>query len=380
MRRLQRIYALPLILFLFGCASAPQLTPTPLYSPTVGAQVSLTPNGIRASGSVVPVQKARLSFALSGQIQKLYVKEGDEVKAGQVIAELANKESLQAAVTNAELEVLSAQQALADLHANAALEKAQALAQVAQAYAAVRDTQYQLYYFLTSSGLSELDPIQAVEISQQELQKARQEFDQVRFKPEGDPARRTLKERLDNAESNQQNALRRLELEAQLLTAQANLDLAKDSYNRLKDGADARQVALAEVRLKDAQARLAMAQATLAQASLIVPFAGTITTLEVNVGETVLAGSVVAVLGDLSEFRVETSDLSETDIKDVQNGQQAKVFIEALNQEVRGEVIQIAPQSNTLGGDVVFTVVIALDEKPNGLRWGMTAEVEILTE
>ncbi len=380
MRRLQRIYALPLILFLFGCASAPQLTPTPLYSPTVGAQVSLTPNGIRASGSVVPVQKARLSFALSGQIQKLYVKEGDEVKAGQVIAELANKESLQAAVTNAELEVLSAQQALADLHANAALEKAQALAQVAQAYAAVRDTQYQLYYFLTSSGLSELDPIQAVEISQQELQKARQEFDQVRFKPEGDPARRTLKERLDNAESNQQNALRRLELEAQLLTAQANLDLAKDSYNRLKDGADARQVALAEVRLKDAQARLAMAQATLAQASLIVPFAGTITTLEVNVGETVLAGSVVAVLGDLSEFRVETSDLSETDIKDVQIGQQAKVFIEALNQEVRGEVIQIAPQSNTLGGDVVFTVVIALDEKPNGLRWGMTAEVEILTE
>jgi len=380
MRRLQRIYALPLILFLFGCASAPQLTPTPLYSPTVGAQVSLTPNGIRASGSVVPVQKARLSFALSGQIQKLYVKEGDEVKAGQVIAELANKESLQAAVTNAELEVLSAQQALADLHANAALEKAQALAQVAQAYAAVRDTQYQLYYFLTSSGLSELDPIQAVEISQQELQKARQEFDQVRFKPEGDPARRTLKERLDNAESNQQNALRRLELEAQLLTAQANLDLAKDSYNRLKDGADARQVALAEVRLKDAQARLAMAQATLAQASLIVPFAGTITTLEVNVGETVLAGSVVAVLGDLSEFRVETSDLSETDIKDVQIGQQVKVFIEALNQEVRGEVIQIAPQSNTLGGDVVFTVVIALDEKPNGLRWGMTAEVEILTE
>ncbi len=380
MRRLQRIYALPLILFLFGCASAPQLTPTPLYSPTVGAQVSLTSNGIRASGSVVPVQKARLSFALSGQIQKLYVKEGDEVKAGQVIAELANKESLQAAVTNAELEVLSAQQALADLHANAALEKAQALAQVAQAYAAVRDTQYQLYYFLTSSGLSELDPIQAVEISQQELQKARQEFDQVRFKPEGDPARRTLKERLDNAESNQQNALRRLELEAQLLTAQANLDLAKDSYNRLKDGADARQIALAEVRLKDAQARLAMAQATLAQASLIVPFAGTITTLEVNVGETVLAGSVVAVLGDLSEFRVETSDLSETDIKDVQNGQQAKVFIEALNQEVRGEVIQIAPQSNTLGGDVVFTVVIALDEKPNGLRWGMTAEVEILTE
>jgi hypothetical protein len=43
-------------------------------------------------------------------------------------------------------------------------------------------------------------------------------------------------------------------------------------------------------------------------------------------------------------------------------------------------VIQIAPQSNTFGGDVVYTVVIALDEKPDGLRWGMSAEVEIITE
>jgi multidrug resistance efflux pump len=283
-------------------------------------------------------------------------------------------------VTAAELDVLSAQQALEDLHANAALAKAQALTQVSQAYAAVREAQYQLYYFLSSSGISDTDPIHAMEISQQELQKARQEFDQVRFKPENDPLRRTLKERLDNAESSQQNALRRLELEAQLQTAQANLDLAKDAYNRLKDGADPRQVALAEARLKDAQARLAMAQATLAQASLTAPFSGTITTLEANVGETVLAGSVVAVLGDLQEFRVETSDLSEIDIKNVQIGQKVRVRIEALNQEVNGKVIQIAPQSNTLGGDVVYTVVIALDEKPDGLRWGMSAEVEIITE
>lgn len=380
MKKLQDFFFLPIIIFLLGCSATPKSTPTPLPTPTVGKQVAITPNGIRASGVVVPVQKARLSFALNGQIQKLYVKEGDEVTAGQVIAELANKESLQAAVTAAELDVLSAQQALEDLHANAALAKAQALTQVSQAYAAVREAQYQLYYFLSSSGISDTDPIHAMEISQQELQKARQEFDQVRFKPENDPLRRTLKERLDNAESSQQNALRRLELEAQLQTAQANLDLAKDAYNRLKDGADPRQVALAEARLKDAQARLAMAQATLAQASLTAPFSGTITTLEANVGETVLAGSVVAVLGDLQEFRVETSDLSEIDIKDVQIGQKVQVRIEALNQDVNGRVIQIAPQSNTLGGDVVYTVVIALDEKPDGLRWGMSAEVEIITE
>ena len=36
-----------------------------------------------------------------------------------------------------------------------------------------------------------------------------------------------------------------------------------------------------------------------------------------------------------------------------------------------------APQATTIGGDVVYQVVIALDEQPEGLRWGMSVEVDI---
>jgi HlyD family secretion protein len=43
-------------------------------------------------------------------------------------------------------------------------------------------------------------------------------------------------------------------------------------------------------------------------------------------------------------------------------------------------VVGIAPQSTTIGGDVVYTVYVALDEQPPGLRWGMSTEVEIATE
>jgi hypothetical protein len=47
--------------------------------------------------------------------------------------------------------------------------------------------------------------------------------------------------------------------------------------------------------------------------------------------------------------------------------------------EIEGRVASIAAQATTVGGDVVYTVVIELAEQPPGLRWGMSVEVEITT-
>jgi len=47
---------------------------------------------------------------------------------------------------------------------------------------------------------------------------------------------------------------------------------------------------------------------------------------------------------------------------------------------VAGHVARISALAYTLGGDVLYTVVIALDEQPEGLRLGMSVEVEIVTE
>jgi hypothetical protein len=43
-------------------------------------------------------------------------------------------------------------------------------------------------------------------------------------------------------------------------------------------------------------------------------------------------------------------------------------------------VVGIAPQATTIGGDVVYTVIVELGELPPDLRWGMSTEVEIVTE
>lgn len=370
-----------LLWLLAACDAMPTPAPTPTLSATTpSAALVLSENSIRASAVVVPRQEAKLSFAQSGQIQAILVQAGDAVTAGQVIAELAGKEALQAAVTAAELEVLAAQQALEDLYTNAPLAKAQAFAAIAAAFAEVRQAEYQLYYFLASTNLSGTDAIQTMQAAQEELEKARQAFEAVRYKPESDPTRRTLKEKLDAAESHHQNALRRLELEAQRQTALANLEKAKAEYEKVKDGPDPKAVEMAEARLNNAQAQLEKARAALAQATLKAPFDGTITAVEASSGETVLAGSAVAVLGNLNEFVVETSDLSERDVARVQIGQKATVWIDALGEEIEGVVSEISPQANLLGGDVVYTVLITLQEQLPGLRWGMSAEVEIVTE
>jgi hypothetical protein len=77
---------------------------------------------------------------------------------------------------------------------------------------------------------------------------------------------------------------------------------------------------------------------------------------------------------------VETTDLSERDVARVALGQETIVYVEALGDEIPGRVVGIAPQATTIGGDVVYTVYVELDEMPPGLRWGMSTEVEIATE
>ncbi len=366
---------------LAACAAKPTALPTPLPSPsTPQAPVVFTERGIRASAVVVPRKKAKLSFARSGQIQTILVEAGQQVVAGQVIAELADKEALQAAITAAELEVLAAQEALDELYTNAPLAKAQAFAAIAAAFAEVRQAEYQLYYFLASTNLSGSDAIQTMQAAQLELERARQAFEAVRYKSESDPTRRALKEKLDAAESNHQNALRRLELESRRLIALANLEKAKNEYEKVKDGPDPKAVEMAQARLKNAQAQLESARAAFEQATLKAPFNGTITALEASAGETVMAGSVVAVLGDLSEFVVETTDLSERDVARVQMGQKAVVWIDALGEELEGQVIEIAPQATLLGGDVVYRVVILFEKQLPSLRWGMSAEVEMIED
>ena len=142
-----------------------------------------------------------------------------------------------------------------------------------------------------------------------------------------------------------------------------------------------KEVYLKAVSIADqAKARWDSAEANLAQVTLSAPFDGTIVDLTVLPGELVQVNQVVLVLADLNNLQITTTDLSERDIARVKLGQSVSIYIEALDQTISGKVIQISPKSETVGGDVVYPVTIQLDEQPDGLLWGMSAEVEISTK
>ena len=133
----------------------------------------------------------------------------------------------------------------------------------------------------------------------------------------------------------------------------------------------------AKARLDQAEAQIEIAKLRLAEATLLSPMDATVVSLDVKPGESVDVAQVVITLATLDKLQVETRDLSERNITRVKVGQTATVYIEALKKDITGTVVAISPVWNTIGGDVVYKVTIALDEQPAGLLWGMSAEVTI---
>ena len=134
---------------------------------------------------------------------------------------------------------------------------------------------------------------------------------------------------------------------------------------------------IANAHVQQAQAALDIAKASLAQGTLTAPFTGTIAAMDVIPGEFVQSGQVIITLAGLDTLQIETTDLSERDIKKVQVGGTANIFREALDQNLSGKIVRISPIADVVGGDVVYKVTIKFDRQPENLRWGMTAEVTI---
>ncbi|MEN9562071.1 MAG: hypothetical protein RIR73_315 [Chloroflexota bacterium] len=176
-------------------------------------------------------------------------------------------------------------------------------------------------------------------------------------------------------------------LEARVREAEANLAYAQISLEYLIRNVGCKgvncapfqqQLDVANNDVAKAQALVDSAKAVLAaQSDLTAPFAGTVISVDISPYETVTPGQVVIVLGDLSKYQIETTDLSERDVTQVQIGQPATVFIEALNEDFSGTVVDVDRISSEIGGDVVYKVTVELDEQPAGLLWGMSAGVEI---
>ncbi len=166
--------------------------------------------------------------------------------------------------------------------------------------------------------------------------------------------------------------------EQAIAQAQAQVDSAKAQLDLKKKGARAEDIQVAQARVDQAKTGVEQAQAQLEKATLLAPIDGTITNINIREGELAQAGQPLFTIADLSNLKIETTDLDEFGAAKVKVGQTASVRVNAFTDKtLTGKVTEIADQSVLLAsGDVSYPVTIVLDNQDPALRWGMTVKVE----
>jgi multidrug efflux pump subunit AcrA (membrane-fusion protein) len=343
------IFALSLVLTACGPSTASAATPKVI--PTVQADKVIT-----SEGRVEPIHYAQIALNTSGLVSDVMSKEGDQAKAGQVIARLQNSQAQ-------------------------TLETAQAdaLQQLTAAYQAARDAQYKLDNFDVPGDFSDMTAIQAAETTLDNLNAARDAFEP--YKNASDlklqhgnvvvdtgvyrNTARVYKKRLDAAWEKYRKAVQWLDLESSLESAKSQLAQAQKDYDDLQDPSFAEDTAAARAALANAEVR--------------APFAGTLTNLDLKVGEFAASGQPVFTIADLSGWVVKTTDLTEIDVVNLSEGQPVDITLDAIPEEtLKGNILSISQNYTERQGDIVYKVTVLLTDNNPALRWGMTAKVNFI--
>ena len=107
------------------------------------------------------------------------------------------------------------------------------------------------------------------------------------------------------------------------------------------------------------------------------PFAGVVTSVNVEAGDT-YTGTAIVTIEDDSAYEIETQ-IDEYDIGKIALGQRVVVKTNATgDEELEGTVIQIAPRATKGSSGVTYTVTISLDTKHEMIRLDMTAKLSII--
>lgn len=189
------------------------------------------------------------------------------------------------------------------------------------------------------------------------------------------------KSNLDYAKAGHEKALNEYERSKKLfadnLISNAELEIAKSTYQQ------------ANAQVDQMQAVLNQAKDNLSKTRIYSPMEGVVSQLNKKVGEMAMGSQftldVIMVVADLTKMLAET-EIDENDVVSVSFGDTAKVTVDAFpDSTFNGVVKEIANTGLTRGQGTQeevtnFLVKVSMLEKPSGLRPGMSATVDVLTE
>ena len=295
---------------------------------------------VSASGEVKPKVYVNVGANAFGKITHLYVKEGDRVKKGQLLAQLENVQSAaDVAATKASLDAAETDAVAADA---------------------------------------------ALNTSKADLNRAKADVEKMRL--DWTRAEGLYKDALISKAEYESRKATWQTSEAGLAQAEARVAQARaqlDSSNR---------------RTAQTRATLTRASDVLQKTTYEAPFDGVITNLPVREGETVVIGiqnspgSTLMTIADMSVITAEVK-VDETDIVNVKLGQPAEVSIDAMpkktfaavvseigdNAIVRSSGVSTSQQTSASQEAKDFKVVVTLTNPPEDLRPGLSATAKITT-
>lgn len=324
-----------------ACAPANQATPaTPEAIPIVVADSTII-----AEGRVEPIRYAEIAFTASGVISEVLVEEGQAVKKGDPLIRLGDESDTNYAA--AQLELVSARQALNDLQDSSGTDLAQSVIDLKEAQEDYNDADDYLRYLQNSQKVPQTETRRFL------IQTWKGYEYWVKTKNFKGPAPEDWL----------------IEAENDLALKEARLEAAQRTYDRLKGGVDADQLAVLEARHNAAKARIA-------SFSVLAPFDGVVADLSARMGNSINAGEPAVTVADFSHWLVNTTDLTEIDVVELAKNAPVLVTLDAIPEvELQGTISSIGQTYSENQGDIVYDVTILLTDIDPAMRWGMTAAV-----
>jgi multidrug efflux pump subunit AcrA (membrane-fusion protein) len=266
-----------------------------------------------AVGTVRSKTSSVLASKIMGSIVALHVREGDRVKAGQLLIEIDNRDAA-AQLQKAQAGLREANEALEEIERTIrAAQSAKASTEANQALASATFNRYK--------ALLEREAV------------SKQEFDEVQAKHR---------------------------------VAEAELDRADRTLHSL---AAKRSQVLA--RIDQAKADVANVEVYVGYGRITAPFAGIVSGRHTDVGQTATPGAPLLTIEDDARYRLEAS-VEESQIGLVRIGTEVAVLVDALGSEpFDGRVAEIVPASDPASRSFTVKIDLKADSGRPGLRSGL---------
>lgn len=403
----------------------------PVEITTAGSKEILS--HLESVGTAESPYRVEISPKISGRIDYLVVREGDEVSKGQLLIKIDPSE-LQAQVLQQQASVAEARSRLAQAQLNQAPTEVSVRSQIQQQRASLRSAQAELnqvrrnfdsHVAAAEAGVSEMEArVRAaesqvvnaraqIEREQASLNNVKARFTRVEnlyrqgfiAAQEVDDARTAVevqtkvlevaKSQLNAALASEKSAQAQLEAarsqaaivrrkgeadieSARAHAAQAEAALKVAHADLARNPAYRQNLAALQANLQVAEAQLRQAQARMAETEIRAPIKGTITARNADPGTLATPGQPIIVLQHLDWLYVATA-LPQEQNRRVFVGQQAEVRFDALsNKTFKGKITHINPAADLQSRQ--FSLLIRLENPQRELKPGMYGKVFILTE